>query len=67
MHLSYTALVDFLRLLLFRVVMASFNGLFRLCFLYGCARAGPVAMFDPDSDAHLQIVKQQALQRLDPF
>ena len=29
--------------------------------------AGPIAVFDPGNDAHLQIVKQQALQRLDPF
>ena len=29
--------------------------------------AGPVVVFDSDNDAHLQIVKQQALQRLDPF
>ena len=28
--------------------------------------AGPIAMFDPGNDAHLQIVKQQALQRLVP-
>ena len=26
--------------------------------------AGPIAMFDPGNDAHLQIVIQQALQRL---
>ena len=29
--------------------------------------AGPIAVFDPDNDAHLRVVKQQALQRLDPF
>ena len=29
--------------------------------------AGPITMFDHNNDAHLQIVKQQALQRIDPF
>ena len=37
-------------------------------YLDACKQqAGPIAMFDPDSEAHLQVVKQQALQRLDPF
>ena len=29
--------------------------------------AGPITMFDHNNDAHLQIVQQQALQRIDPF
>ena len=29
--------------------------------------AGPIAIFDPDHDAHFHIVKQQALQRVDAF